>query len=145
MTLSKDLNRQICDYDFEWVEGYLKRRLPPVFKLLYITGKVFTLENIIVDEDSLYMSVAYWQPQNEASYRHAWPGTENRLIIAQTGAGDQFHAFPSEEFREVYFFDHETGECKDLGIDIPNFVSKVEQEYVRDMAETLGWQIRSGV
>lgn len=68
IALSKDLNRQICDFDFEWVESHLKRPLPPAFKLLFITGKVFALENIIVDEGDLDFCGAHWEPQNRSYY-----------------------------------------------------------------------------
>lgn len=141
MALSKDLNRQICDFDFEWVESHLKRPLPPAFKLLFITGKVFALENIIVDEGDLYFCVAHWEPQNRSYYSEVWPGTQDRLILAQDNAGNEYHAFPAEDFREVHFFDHETGETTRVGIDLPQFIRKLEQEYVRQMAEEWGWQI----
>jgi hypothetical protein len=141
MALSKDLNRRICDYDFEWVEAHLKRKLPAVFKGLFISGKVLALENVIVDEDDLYFCVANWEPQNAARYAQVWPGAENRLILAQDGAGNEYHALPEEDFRAVYFFDHETGETEPVGIDIPQFIKKLEQEYVRGMAEEWGWEI----
>ena len=141
MALSRDLNREIADFDFEWVETHLKRPLPPVFKHLFITGKVFALENIIVNEGDLYYCVANWEPQNKSRYSEVWPGTQNRLILAQDGAGNKYHAFPGEDFRQVYFFDHETGETKRLGIDIPQFIRKLEQEFVRRMAEEWGWQV----
>jgi len=127
MTLSRDLDDRIRDYDFEWVESYLGRPIPSVFKEPYVKGRVFDLENIVVHEADLFISVANWAPQNKLGYSELWPGTENRLILADDWFGNQYHAFPNEAFQLVYFFDHETGETTSMGIDIPFFIAKLEQ------------------
>jgi hypothetical protein len=141
MALSKDLNRQIADFDFAWVESHLNHPLPPEFKGLYITGRVFALENLIVDEDDLYICLGTWASQNSSRYAKTWPGTQGRLILASDGAGNEYHAFPDEDFRDVFFFDHETGETSRVGVTIPQFILKLKQQFVRKMAEEWDWQI----
>ena len=124
MTLSKELDKQIENYDFEYIESYLGAAVPSVLKELYFSGEVFELENIIVEEE-VYICIANWEPLNKKRYEKPWPGTENFLNFAQDGSGNLFIAKPEENFEVVYFFDHETGEIKSLKIDIPTFISKV--------------------
>lgn len=133
MTLSKDLDEKIKNYDFDFIESYLGKTVPSCLKTLYSSGEVFELENIIVDEeddegnDLLYICIANWEPLNEERYQRPWPGTEKYLNFAQDGAGNLFVAKPEESFGIVYFFDHETGELESLNIDIPTFIAKVRE------------------
>ena len=123
-----ELHARIRAYDFEWVEQYLGTPIPSALKDIYLKSEVLDLENIIVDEhDDLYLCVAHWQPQNAGGYELLWPGTEGRLILASDGSGNQYHALPNEGLKQVYFFDHETGEMDPLGIDIPTFIKKIKE------------------
>ena len=76
MTLSKELDKQIENYDFEYIESYLGAAVPSVLKELYFSGEVFELENIIVEEE-VYICIANWEPLNKKRYEKPWPGTEN--------------------------------------------------------------------
>ena len=127
MTLSETLDTEIRNHDFPWVEKHLGAPLPNELKELYRTGRVFDLEEIIVDEAELYFCVSEWAPQNSERYGNAWPGTEGRLLMANDGSGNEFHALPEEKFGVVYFFNHETGETESLGLDIPSFIAKLEE------------------
>jgi hypothetical protein len=123
-----ELHAKIRAYDFDWVEQYLHTTIPSALKDLYLNGEVLELENIIVDEDDdLYISIAHWRPQNAGGYELLWPGTEGRLILADDGSGNQYHALPNEGLKQVYFFDHETGEMEPLGVDIPTFIKKIKE------------------
>jgi len=133
MTLSKDLDEKIKNFDFDFVETHLGATVPDELKDLYVSGEVFELENIIVDEedddgnDLLYICIANWEPLNEECYEKPWPGTENYLNFGQDGAGNMFVAKPREGFKVVYFFDHETSDLESLNIDIPTFIKKVRE------------------
>jgi hypothetical protein len=123
-----ELHAKIRAYDFDWLEQYLGTSIPSALKDIYVNSEVLDLENIIVDEDDdLYFSVAHWQPQNAVGYELLWPGTEGRLILASDGSGNQYHALPNEGFKQVYFFNHETGEMEPFGIDIPTFINKAKE------------------
>lgn len=131
MTLSKELDEKIKNFDFGFIEAHLGAVVPSALKDLYVSGDVFALENIIVDEEDregnelLYICLSNWEPLNQERYESPWPGTEHYLNFAQDGAGNLFVAKPDENFNVVYFFDHETGELESLNVDIPTFISKV--------------------
>ncbi|MBB1355795.1 SMI1/KNR4 family protein [Pseudoalteromonas sp. SR45-5] len=135
MTLSKNLDEKIKNFDFDYIESYLGKPVPSCLKELYESGEVFELENIIVDEeedddegnDLLYICIANWEPLNEERYQRPWPGTEKYLNFAQDGSGNLFIAKPEENFEVVHFFDHETGELESLNINIPTFIDKVRE------------------
>lgn len=128
MSLWPKLHAKIRAYDFDWVEQYLDAKLPKQLKELYINSEALELENIIVDEpEGVYICVAHWQPQSADGYSLLWPGTEGRLILADDGSGNKYQAFPKEGFQNVYFFDHETGDCESLKIDIPTFIRKIRE------------------
>ena len=130
--MSKKLKEEIENPDFEFIKQHLGVEVPLILQDLYKSGKVFELEEIIVDEDELYFCVTSFAPLNKSRYSPAWPGTENYLNFANDGAGNLLIAKPEENFKKVYFFDHETGELEDLGIDIPTVIRKLEEWKGRD-------------
>jgi hypothetical protein len=125
LSLYPELQKKVRAYDFAWVERHLGAKLPQQLKQFYVSGDALELEDIIVDEDELYICVAHWHPQNAAGYENLWPGTEGRLILADDGSGNKYLSYPEEEFNRIYFFDHETGEIEMIRADIPTFLEKV--------------------
>lgn len=111
----------------EWVEKHLGAKLPKALVEAYENGDADELEDIIVDEGDLYISVTEFNSLSANGYRSVWPGTEGRLILARDGAGNEYQALPKEKFKKVYFFDHETGEIEPLGLDIPGFLDKLRE------------------
>lgn len=127
MTLSKELDDKIRNPDFAFVDAHLGPPVPDALKELYTSGRVFELEEIIVDEEELYIAVAYFLPLIGEYYRRSWPGVEKTLNFAQDGMGNMYVASPEEDYSVVYFYDHETGEFESLNINIPEFIQKLEE------------------
>jgi hypothetical protein len=52
-----------------------------------------------------------------------WPGTEGFYAFANNGAGDQYLIDPKQEDPEVFYYEHETGKKKSVGVTLSQFVS----------------------
>lgn len=129
----------------EWVEKHLGAKLPKTLKQVYENREQDELEDIIVDEDDLYISVTEFNSLSANGYRSVWPGTEGMLILAYDGAGNSYVAKPQEKFKHVYFYDHETTELWRVGVSVPGFIKKLrEYKTVKEPAAPAAGEARLG-
>jgi hypothetical protein len=67
--------------------------------------------------------VAWFEPMDEEHMSHVWRGTEGFYSFANDGCDNQYLIIPPDEDSEVWFYHHEAGTRKALGVRLSQFLA----------------------
>lgn len=117
--------------DFEAFRRHLSCEPPQSLKSLFAEPEFFANDKDMFEIEvpsssgqSKRWFIAWIEALDEEHLKSGnWPGTEGFYAFANNGAGDQYLIDPKRVDPEVFYYEHETGKKKPVGVSLSQFVS----------------------
>ena len=125
---SKRYAERLLNPDFAALEAHFGCPMPVELKELYANKEEIQRGDFEVvtkgqDGSEDTWTVAFYEPADMESLRDAWPDCKELYSFANDGCGNDYLIDPCKPGSKVLFYDHETGEFSEVGLNLAGFIA----------------------